>query len=464
MVDWINLSQSSGSGYELISVTASVNTGSSRTTYLTVSGHSTYASVEVVQNAPLEILSISPSSYYFPYSGYTEVFTVYSNIPWTVVSYPNWITLTTGETSMTATTTANTSTSVLSSSIVISGNTTTASTMVEQGCIPEDLSIYPFTYTFSYTGGTQEFTIKSNTDWEITSYPNWITLSALSGTSGTSNITATATRNNYGIRPNGYIVISNTGGLTARTEVHQDEVAAEDTYMHCFITEDGYIQVQMTYAPIQYRKSRFNISTNEIIDVGNWVTIPSGTSYVNINVVYCDVLEFKATASTTTTYTRFNPRLSYSTAGFTLYGNSMSLIYGDDFRDKYDFPDSGVTMEGCFRGCTKLVNASGLVLPATALSKYYCYASMFYGCTSLTTSPELPALVTTQNCYRMMFNRCSSLSKITCLLQVVNSNNLYQWVSGVASSGLFVQNQWMSSEDWTRGTSGIPNNWTIDYK
>ena len=60
-----------------------------------------------------------------------------------------------------------------------------------------------------------------------------------------------------------------------------------------------------------------------------------------------------------------------------------------------------------FNGCTSLTSAP--VLPATTLA-YICYASMFDGCTSLTTAPELPATTLTDSCYYQMFNGCTSLT------------------------------------------------------
>jgi len=49
-----------------------------------------------------------------------------------------------------------------------------------------------------------------------------------------------------------------------------------------------------------------------------------------------------------------------------------------------------------FYGCTNLTTAPEL--PAIALAEY-CYNYMFYGCTNLTTAPELPATTLAQYCY-----------------------------------------------------------------
>ena len=44
-----------------------------------------------------------------------------------------------------------------------------------------------------------------------------------------------------------------------------------------------------------------------------------------------------------------------------------------------------------------------------------CYSYMFYGCTSLTQAPSLPATTLTSSCYREMFYGCTSLTQIPAL-------------------------------------------------
>ena len=60
-----------------------------------------------------------------------------------------------------------------------------------------------------------------------------------------------------------------------------------------------------------------------------------------------------------------------------------------------------------FRGCTGLTSAPEL--PATTLANY-CYRAMFYGCTGLTSAPELPATTLADSCYRSMFCGCTGLT------------------------------------------------------
>ena len=63
--------------------------------------------------------------------------------------------------------------------------------------------------------------------------------------------------------------------------------------------------------------------------------------------------------------------------------------------------------KGLFYNCTSLIQSPEL--PATTLANY-CYANMFNGCISLTQAPKLPATTLTSNCYQSMFNGCTSLT------------------------------------------------------
>ena len=97
------------------------------------------------------------------------------------------------------------------------------------------------------------------------------------------------------------------------------------------------------------------------------------------------------------------------TCKFNVYGNAMSLLYGDNFEGQIDLSGKDNAFDGLFRYCTTLQNAENLILPATTLAKA-CYSYMFANCTSLTTVPELPATTLTSSCYESMFEGCSSLT------------------------------------------------------
>ena len=75
-----------------------------------------------------------------------------------------------------------------------------------------------------------------------------------------------------------------------------------------------------------------------------------------------------------------------------------------------------------FYGCSSLTSAPAL--PATTLSNY-CYSSMFQGCTSLTSAPALPATTLMSSCYSDMFRGCTSLTSAPALPATTLSDHCY---------------------------------------
>ena len=98
-----------------------------------------------------------------------------------------------------------------------------------------------------------------------------------------------------------------------------------------------------------------------------------------------------------------------STGRFNVEGNAMSLYYGGNFANKTSLNGKDGSFAYLFSGCTGLISAENLVLPATTLSDW-CYYSMFYECSGLTTPPALPATTLSEWCYSWMFDGCTSLA------------------------------------------------------
>lgn len=184
----------------------------------------------------------------------------------------------------------------------------------------------------------------------------------------------------------------------------------------------------------------------------------------------------------TSNYSKFT-----STGNFNVSGNVMSLLYGDTFARQTSFASGSLyTFYGLFQGCTKLISAENLALPATTLVNA-CYSRMFQKCTSLTTAPELPATSLTdrcyqymfsgctslttapsilpattlvQNCYYYMFYNCEQLNSITMLATDISATDcLTNWVDGVAATGTFTKAASMTT--LPTGDSGIPSGWTV---
>lgn len=205
-----------------------------------------------------------------------------------------------------------------------------------------------------------------------------------------------------------------------------------------------------------------------------------------------------------------------STANFDVEGNVMSLIYGDNFENQTSLSGKDYVFMNLFSGCTTVINADKMELPATTLSTQCycnmfnaatslvkapselpamtlgnaCYMNMFYNCSAMTTvmdelpateltasaytnmfagannfttAPFLPALTVSEYGYYHMFYNASKVNSITVLAtDKTATNSVGSWTYGVASSGTFTKNPNMSQ--WSTGVNGIPHNWTVvDY-
>ncbi len=121
------------------------------------------------------------------------------------------------------------------------------------------------------------------------------------------------------------------------------------------------------------------------------------------------ILEY---STDTTTWNTWNGT-EISSAGSKLYlrgtGNTKITGFSSDYRFVFTGTDAlKIACEGNIENLLdyKTVSAGGH--PTMAPS---CYSSMFYGCTSLTTAPELPATTLTNYCYEYMFQGCTALTK-----------------------------------------------------
>lgn len=134
-----------------------------------------------------------------------------------------------------------------------------------------------------------------------------------------------------------------------------------------------------------------NPNVNYSLDGSSWNQMTAG---VNVSVPSGSKIYFKGINNTLgngTNYISFN-----ASEPFSVSGNTTSLLYGDDFTDELDSLTGTYTFISLFKN-SRVVNASGLLLPINTLDR--CYISMFSGCTSLTSAPELPATSLASSCY-----------------------------------------------------------------
>lgn len=118
--------------------------------------------------------------------------------------------------------------------------------------------------------------------------------------------------------------------------------------------------------------------------------------------------------------------------------------------------------QGMFHGCTSLVSTPNIHLNAPTLYALTC-KNMYYGCTHLTTAPEIKATTLTDSgtnhengSLSIMFYNCSSLTYIK--VNFTDWNNGYytqQWTYGTRASGTFYKPSVLAA---TKNTSGNTTN------
>lgn len=188
---------------------------------------------------------------------------------------------------------------------------------------------------------------------------------------------------------------------------------------------------------------------------GDWTALPTGST---INVSAGDKVRFKGNNPTYSNKSSEGAGCTFSgsTASFNLYGNILSLIYGDNFEGQTTV-SGGYTFKNMF-AATSVVNAENLVLVSGGVQiesyrrmfyncKSLVYApleilsvagsvcsKMFYGCTALVTAPALPATSLGGTCYEYMFSGCSSLTTAPALPATTLGPGCYQYMfSGCTS-------------------------------
>lgn len=212
---------------------------------------------------------------------------------------------------------------------------------------------------------------------------------------------------------------------------------------------------------------------------GNWKTLPADTETETVNSGQTLSFRGNLTPKSTNGIGTF-----VVNKYFNLKGNCMSILFGDNGINEFSLSGKDHALRKLFYQCTKLIDASKLVLQATTLSSN-CYVNMFSNCSSLIIAPKLQATVLTEGCYGRMFQDCISLTKAPDLLATkvgyksygymfngcsnlnyikmlglgITSNHTDQWVGGVAASGTFVKNK---DATWNvTGANGIPEGWTV---
>lgn len=207
---------------------------------------------------------------------------------------------------------------------------------------------------------------------------------------GTKYIKLFDTQTNYNAYINGSEVYLPNVSLTLDNDVVHYNPAKD--YSKEYFTLSALESGTITWNPTG--------STDYSLNDGAWNTW-NGT----LSVSSGDKVKFKRNNSASYSATPIT-----STANFEAEGNIMSLSYGDNYENANTLTNAKEYW-GLFSGCTKIISAENLKLPAETLTDS-CYGYMFYGCSSLTTAPTLESTSLASSCYNNMFRGCSSLVNV----------------------------------------------------
>ena len=231
-------------------------------------------------------------------------------------------------------------------------------------------------------------------------------------------------------------ILPNVSYCEDNNDVHYNPWTWAEEYLTTVALEDGTISFNIWKSMGTDMITSISYSTN---NGETWTTTANQDNKsehltIDVDVNTGDKVLWKGVATQTgyddeDDYGDYVGSFFSSDCEFDAKGNIMSLLWGDNFKEKiiiqeeyafyylfHDYDDE--------KTCS-IVNAKNLILPATTLTNY-CYSGMFYNCTSLVTAPKLPAITLATSCYSNMFGDCTSLVTTPELPAITLANGCYE--------------------------------------
>ena len=170
----------------------------------------------------------------------------------------------------------------------------------------------------------------------------------------------------------------------------------------------------------------------QVIPTIPYLTFSSPSSFtlaVNDATKHWDgTLEYSTDTSTWSTWDG-TTTLSSATSGsdnvLYLRGIGNTVITGNKNSYKWVFAGSNIACIGNIENLLDYTTVKSWAHPTMA---DYCYAYMFYGCTSLTQAPALPATTLALYCYAHMFRDCTSLTQAPALPATTMKGHCYYYM------------------------------------
>lgn len=241
------------------------NTDNARSGVITLSASNITSTLSVHQR-PANITSTTATLSYAKDGGSQRI-SVESEAKWTSTA-SEWISVSpssgsAGTTTVTITVPKNSSTSSRSGFVYlfINGSSRVEIPVEQEGIY---LTIVPQKLSFESFGGIQTLVLNSNEDWQVTSYPEWISMNHTSG-SGDASLTASASENNTTKPRTGTIQIQTTNGLVTH---------------NITVTQNGkYVDFSVPTLSFSFGGGSGSIAINTD---GNW-TISENLSWITLD-------------------------------------------------------------------------------------------------------------------------------------------------------------------------------------
>lgn len=267
----------------------------------------------------------------------------------------------------------------------------------------------------------------------------------------TSGDVQTALDNGTLSKPYVALVGGSTGTLDYNTK--SEIIHYENMYFTIQALEEGHINFNAT---------AFTDTLYHSYNGAEWSPLDtSSPSECSVYLNQGDELRLKTTVTGTTSYSNM---LDSTSIQFNVYGNILSLFYGDNFSDYTTLPNGNENALDAMFQTYNVVDAGNLILPSPQGENEITYKYMFQDCTGLTTAPAITQAFVYSDCCMYMYNGCTSLTYIKCLAYNSNSSDwggaFPDWVVDVPSGGTFVKS--VDANEWMEGPSGIPEGWTVE--
>ena len=262
-------------------------------------------------------------------------------------------------------------------------------------------------YTIPEEGGTLDFEVSSNVEFNTEISVDWIKQVTTSRGLENKQLHFTVDENTDGSVREGSITFT-YGDLLQIVKVKQE--AEEIPYLTFTAEEEQSLTMSMAVPTLQY-----SLNGEEWVDLGDKTVTFGGEK---------GALQVRGKSPYGTAFSRSSNE--FATIQF---DNAIPVYCTGEIRTLVDYENYKTVDTSNARFCFLFLNCKSLItapeLPATILAEY-CYSGMFNSCASLKEAPELPATTLTEYCYSNMFYDCESLKEAPNLPATTLAKSCYE--------------------------------------